>query len=541
MGSRAKSLKEGLARAARVAGWLYSPIPVGLGGALGSNYPITDRGLERRPSGAAWSTVVSALRGGAARAVAGMRELAEQGQEPRSVAGDLRLLVGRVSDPRAAAHLPRLGAILVAETFSGVLADLREVGRGEPPPTAGSFSSAFEGRTPEGERVGVLVTYRVEPASDGKYELYIDTLRLLWGGVPRGAPTPSQPSYGREQGYGRPLGGLGEVSGGRRLLRDGGWRSPAPLGDPRALARGLLADLDLLYEDVRLGRLDEWQVADALRSAAERGRELVEAATALAGRLTPYAAERLMEEARSASAALGRLEELARGGADRRRLPSAVADARRAVSRLLDRLPALPAAAALRREEERLLARPEPPSAQAGGRQTEERLVLIRKPQLPAAQPAAGAGSRREEERLLARPEPPPAAGEGAPAARWAREPPVAVEEHVVSPERGVAEQLEGILKEIEGLYKRVWRGERPEEVARSAGLLAERLEGLLGRLGERAGKPARRALESLRLLAERGSQLVYTQVLMHLIDAGSGLREALGELARPSGGPAGR
>jgi len=485
MGSRARTLKEGLARAARVAGWLYSPIPVGLGGVLGPNYPITDRGLERRPGGATWSAVVSALRGGAARAIAGMRELAEQGQEPRSVAGDLRLLVGRVSDPRAAAHLPRLGAILVAETFSGVLADLREVGRGEPPPTAGSFSSAFEGRTPEGERVGVLVTYRVEPASDGKYELYIDTLRLLWGGVPRGAPTPSQapPSYGREQGYRRPLGGLGEVC----------WRSPAPRGDPRALARGLLADLDLLYEDVRLGRLEERQVADALRSAAERGRELVEAAAALAGRLTPYAAERLMEEAWSASEALERLEELARGGADRRRLPSAVADARRAVSRLLDRLPALPAAAAL----------------------------------------------RREEERLLIRPEPPPAAGEGAPAAQWAREPPVAVEEHVVSPERGVAEQLEGVLKEIEGLYKRVWRGERSEEVARSAGLLAERLEGLLGRLGERAGKPARRALESLRLLAERGSQLVYTQVLMLLIDAGSGLREALGELARPSGSPA--
>jgi hypothetical protein len=566
MSSRARSLrealkeglKEGLAKTARVAGWLYSPIPVALGDVLKPNFPITDRGLERKPSGAAWAVVVSELRAGAARAIAGMRELAEREERPRSTATDLRLLVGRVSDPRAAAHLPRLGAILATEVFSGLLSDLKEVERGEPPPTAGSFSSAFEGRTPEGERVGVVLTYRVAPAPDGKYELYIDTLRLIWGGVPRVA---TRPSWGSPSGwgYGRPLGSLWEgargawegagggspLGGGRRLLPDGGGRAPAPRGgDPRALARELLADLDLLYEDVRLGRLEEWQVADALRSVAERGRELLEAAAALAlaGRLTPYAAERLMEGVRAASEALGRLEGLAWGGAGARRLADAVADAKRAVARLLDRLPAAVSAAQQEaRREEPPLARPAPTGAQAGGRQTGERLVLIHRPQPPAAQPTA----KREEGRpLLVRPAPPPAAGggrgSGAPAAQPAREPPVVVEEYVVSPERGTAERLEEILRGLEELDGRVLRGERPEEVARAARLLAERLEGLLGKLDERTGKPVKRALESLRLLAERGSQLVYTQILSLLAEARSWLRDALWELARSPAAPSG-
>jgi hypothetical protein len=102
----------------------------------------------------------------------------------------------------------------------------------------------------------------------------------------------------------------------------------------------------------------------------------------------------------------------------------------------------------------------------------------------------------------------------------------------VRSPDRGVAEQLEEILKGVEGLYERAPEGGGQEEVARAARPLAERLEGLLGRLGGEVGKPVERALESLRLLAA-SSQLTSTQVRMLLSDAKVWLRVALQQLAQ--------
>jgi hypothetical protein len=102
----------------------------------------------------------------------------------------------------------------------------------------------------------------------------------------------------------------------------------------------------------------------------------------------------------------------------------------------------------------------------------------------------------------------------------------------VQSPDRGVAEQLEEILKGVEELYERAPEGGGLEGVARAARPLAERLEGLLGRLGGEVGEPVERALESLRLLAA-SSQLTSTQVRMLLSDAKVWLRVALQQLAR--------
>jgi len=146
----------------------------GFGRLLEGNPPVTDSGY-RRPSGFAWSAVVGTVAQHLGEAVQLWKAGGEAAPIPYPIA--LKLWAGRVTDPRAAAHVRKLAASLIEDVFGGV-GEGKEVAFAPPPPSGeGWFSSVFRVKTARGREFVFEALYRVEPVQGG-YDVYLSGFKV---------------------------------------------------------------------------------------------------------------------------------------------------------------------------------------------------------------------------------------------------------------------------------------------------------------------------------------------------------------------------